>query len=40
MENFLTGMRMMMIMHNSKDFKKGKKDKCNDGGDNNSIQER
>ena len=40
MENFLTGMRMMMIMHNSKDFKKGKKDRCNDVGDNNSIQER
>ena len=25
MKNFLTGMRMMTIMHNSKDFKKGKK---------------
>ena len=25
MKNFLTGMRMRTIMHNSKDFKKGKK---------------
>ena len=40
MKNFLTGMRMRTIMHNSKDFKKGKKDRCNDVGDNNSIQER
>ena len=40
MKNFLTGMRMMTIMHNGKDFKRGKKDRYNDVDDNNSVQER
>ena len=30
----------MTIMHNGKDFKRGKEDKYNDVGDNISVQER
>ena len=40
MKNFLTGMRMMTIMHNGKDFKRGKEDKCNEFGDNDQVQVR